>query len=161
MASYQNLWQIFTFFLWSEFFQDKYGGYNQMEGAYITGSFYDCSLVLTPLAGILTVSRFLNYSTRIHLKYTGYLWPTVLYLFQDYVGLRGIFLLASSILTVPVFGLLAFTYVPPLVSTILLGSTYSLFAVSIVPLYPSRPLVDLISIAWSHLRSTLLNIMLF
>lgn len=50
--------------------------------------------------------------------------------FQDYVGLRGIFAGACAILTLPVFGLLAFTFVPPLVSTIWLGVTYSFAAVS-------------------------------
>lgn len=51
--------------------------------------------------------------------------------FQDYVGLRGIFAVACAVLTLPVFGLLAFTYVPPLVSTIWLGVTYSFAAVSL------------------------------
>lgn len=53
-------------------------------------------------------------------------------LFQDYVGLRGIFALTCAVLTLPVFGLLAFSYVPPLVSTIWLGVTYSFAAVSLV-----------------------------
>lgn len=51
-------------------------------------------------------------------------------LVQDYVGLRGIFALACAVLTLPVFGLLAFSYAPPLVSTIWLGVTYSFAAVS-------------------------------
>lgn len=51
-------------------------------------------------------------------------------LLQDYVGLRGIFASACAVLTLPVFGLLAFSYVPPLVSTIWLGVTYSFAAVS-------------------------------
>lgn len=49
---------------------------------------------------------------------------------QDYVGLRGILASACAVLTLPVFGLLAFSYVPPLVSTIWLGVTYSFAAVS-------------------------------
>lgn len=53
-----------------------------------------------------------------------------LYLFQDYVGLRAVFFTASSVLTLFVFGLLAFTHVPPLVSTIILGVTYSCAGVS-------------------------------
>ena len=52
-------------------------------------------------------------------------------LFQDYVGLRGIFAVACAVFTLPVFGLLAFTFVPPLVSTIWLGITYSFAAVSL------------------------------
>lgn len=51
--------------------------------------------------------------------------------FQDYVGLRGVFAVACAVLTLPVFGLLAFTFVPPLVSTIWLGITYSFAAVSV------------------------------
>lgn len=50
-------------------------------------------------------------------------------MFQDYVGLRGIFAVVCAVLTLPVFGLLAFTFVPPLVSTIWLGVTYSFAAV--------------------------------
>lgn len=46
------------------------------------------------------------------------------------MGLRGIFAVACAVLTLPVFGLLAFTFVPPLVSTIWLGVTYSFAAVS-------------------------------
>lgn len=51
------------------------------------------------------------------------------YVFQDYVGLRGVFAVVCAFLTLPVFGLLAFTFVPPLVSTIWLGVTYSFAAV--------------------------------
>lgn len=53
------------------------------------------------------------------------------------MGLRGAFALACALLTLPVFGLLAFTFVAPLVSTIWLGVTYSFAAVS---LRRSRPL---------------------
>lgn len=49
----------------------------------------------------------------------------MLILFQDYVGMRGIFLVACSVLVLLAFGLLAFTCVPPLVSTIILGVAYS------------------------------------
>lgn len=49
----------------------------------------------------------------------------MLILFQDYVGMRGIFLVACSVLALLAFGLLAFTCVPPLVSTIILGVAYS------------------------------------
>lgn len=64
------------------------------------------------------------------------------------MGLRGIFAAACAVLTLPVFGLLAFTFVAPLVSTIWLGVTYSFAAVrkpyvllsSIRPRSPPRSL---------------------
>ncbi|MEQ2215555.1 hypothetical protein XENOCAPTIV_002593, partial [Xenoophorus captivus] len=52
----------------------------------------------------------------------------------DFVGLRGVFAVACAVFTLPVFGLLAFTFVPPLVSTIWLGVTYSFAAVSLIQL---------------------------
>lgn len=52
--------------------------------------------------------------------------------FQDIVGKRGILALLCCILTVPVFGLLGFSNVHPLVSTTWLGVTYS-FAAVIIP----------------------------
>ncbi|KAG2455571.1 major facilitator superfamily domain-containing protein 1 isoform X1 [Polypterus senegalus] len=94
----------------SKFIQDKYAGYSQKEAAYTVGAVYDSSLVLSATVGILI----------------------------DYVGLRGIFALGCAVLTLPVFGLLAFTFVPPLVSTIWLGVTYSFAAAS---MWPSIPLV--------------------
>ncbi|XP_033963992.1 lysosomal dipeptide transporter MFSD1 [Pseudochaenichthys georgianus] len=94
----------------SKFIQDKYDGYSQKEAAYIAGAVYDSALVLSASVGILI----------------------------DCVGLRGIFALACAIFTLPVFGLLAFTFVPPLVSTIWLGVTYSFAAAS---MWPSIPLV--------------------
>ncbi|KAL6095158.1 uncharacterized protein ACO6RY_16418 [Pungitius sinensis] len=94
----------------SKFIQDKYDGYSQKEAAYVAGAVYDSSLVLSACVGILI----------------------------DYVGLRGVFALACALLTLPVFGLLAFTFVAPLVSTIWLGITYSFAAAS---MWPSIPLV--------------------
>ncbi|KAG7492067.1 hypothetical protein MATL_G00010600 [Megalops atlanticus] len=94
----------------SKFIQDKYSGYSQKEAAYIAGAVYDSSLVLSATVGILI----------------------------DYVGLRGVFAVACAVLTLPVFALLAFTFVPPLVSTIWLGVTYSFAAAS---MWPSIPLV--------------------
>uniref|UniRef100_A0A3Q3C6Y6 Lysosomal dipeptide transporter MFSD1 n=1 Tax=Haplochromis burtoni TaxID=8153 RepID=A0A3Q3C6Y6_HAPBU len=94
----------------SKFIQDKYSYYSQKEAAYIAGAVYDSSLVLSASVGILI----------------------------DYVGLRGVFAVACAVLTLPVFGLLAFTFVPPLVSTIWLGVTYSFAAAS---MWPSIPLV--------------------
>ncbi|XP_015283617.1 PREDICTED: major facilitator superfamily domain-containing protein 1-like [Gekko japonicus] len=57
---------------------------------------------------------------------------------EDYVGLRGVFAVGCAVLTLPVFALLAFTFVPPLVSTVWLGITYSFAAAS---MWPSIPLV--------------------
>lgn len=94
----------------SKFIQDKYTGYSQREAAYIAGAVYDSSLVLSAAVGILI----------------------------DYVGLRGIFAVLCAVMTLPVFALLAFTFVPPLVSTIWLGITYSFAAAS---MWPTIPLV--------------------
>uniref|UniRef100_A0A3B3XBM0 Lysosomal dipeptide transporter MFSD1 n=1 Tax=Poecilia mexicana TaxID=48701 RepID=A0A3B3XBM0_9TELE len=94
----------------SKFIQDKYSDYSQKEAAYVAGAVYDSSLVLSAGVGILI----------------------------DYVGLRGVFAVACAVFTLPVFGLLAFTFVPPLVSTIWLGVTYSFAAAS---MWPSIPLV--------------------
>ncbi|MED6267180.1 hypothetical protein CHARACLAT_009417 [Characodon lateralis] len=94
----------------SKFIQDKYSDYSQKEAAYVAGAVYDSSLVLSAIVGILI----------------------------DYVGLRGVFAVACAVFTLPVFGLLAFTFVPPLVSTIWLGVTYSFAASS---MWPSIPLV--------------------
>ncbi|KAM9372522.1 lysosomal dipeptide transporter MFSD1-like [Phaethornis superciliosus] len=94
----------------SKFIQDKYSGYSQQAAAYVAGAVYDSSLVLSAAVGILI----------------------------DYVGLRGFFAVGCAALTLPVFTLLAFTFVPPLVSTIWLGITYSFAAAS---MWPSIPLV--------------------
>ncbi|XP_032896238.1 major facilitator superfamily domain-containing protein 1-like isoform X2 [Amblyraja radiata] len=89
----------------SKFVQDKYPGYSQQEASYITGAVFDTSLILLPIAGILI----------------------------DHVGLRGVFVTTCAVLTVPVFALLAFTFVPPLVSMIWLGVTYSFAAAALWP----------------------------
>ncbi|XP_010130982.1 PREDICTED: major facilitator superfamily domain-containing protein 1-like, partial [Buceros rhinoceros silvestris] len=94
----------------SKFIQDKYSGYSQQAAAYVAGAVYDSSLILSAAAGILI----------------------------DYIGLRGVFAAGCTVLTLPVFALLAFTAVPPLVSTIWLGITYSFAAAS---MWPSIPLV--------------------
>ncbi|XP_072916536.1 lysosomal dipeptide transporter MFSD1-like isoform X1 [Hemitrygon akajei] len=94
----------------TKFIQDKYSRYSHQEASYITGAVFDTSMLLLPIAGILI----------------------------DYIGLRGIFVSMCAVLTVPVFALLAFTFVPPLVSMIWLGVTYS-FAVA--SLWPSIILV--------------------
>ncbi|XP_063286677.1 major facilitator superfamily domain-containing protein 1-like [Pelobates fuscus] len=94
----------------SKFIQDKYEGYDQKTAAYVAGAVYDSSLVLSAAVGILI----------------------------DYVGMRGVLAALCAILTLPVFALLAFTFVPPLVSTLWLGVTYSFAAAS---MWPSIPLV--------------------
>ncbi|XP_077305308.1 lysosomal dipeptide transporter MFSD1-like [Lithobates pipiens] len=94
----------------SKFIQDKYPGYDQQTASYIAGAVYDSSLVLSAVVGILI----------------------------DYVGMRGIMAVLCAVFTLPVFALLAFTFVPPLVSTLWLGVTYSFAAAS---MWPSIPLV--------------------
>ncbi|XP_015215360.2 lysosomal dipeptide transporter MFSD1 [Lepisosteus oculatus] len=94
----------------SKFIQDKYSTYSQKEASYIAGAVYDSSLVLSAAVGILI----------------------------DHIGLRGVFAVGCAVLTLPVFALLAFTFVPPLVSTVWLGITYSFAAAS---MWPSIPLV--------------------
>uniref|UniRef100_A0A3Q3VM17 Lysosomal dipeptide transporter MFSD1 n=1 Tax=Mola mola TaxID=94237 RepID=A0A3Q3VM17_MOLML len=89
----------------SKFIQDKFSSYSQKEAVYTVGAIYDVALLFTAVVGIII----------------------------DNIGLRAIFTLVCAILTLPVFGLLAFTYVPPLVSTIWLGVTYSITAVSTWP----------------------------
>ncbi|CAH2307674.1 major facilitator superfamily domain-containing 1-like isoform X3, partial [Pelobates cultripes] len=88
----------------SKFIQDKYEGYDQKTAAYIAGAVYDSSLVLSAAVGILI----------------------------DYVGMRGVLAVLCAVLTLPVFALLAFTFVPPLVSTLWLGVTYSFAAVTYI-----------------------------
>ncbi|KAM8961474.1 lysosomal dipeptide transporter MFSD1-like isoform 1-T1 [Pelodytes ibericus] len=94
----------------SKFIQDKYDGYDQQTAAYIAGAVYDSSLVLSAAVGILI----------------------------DYIGMRGVLAVLCAFFTLPVFALLAFTFVPPLVSTLWLGITYSFAAAS---MWPSIPLV--------------------
>ncbi|XP_073491295.1 lysosomal dipeptide transporter MFSD1-like [Aquarana catesbeiana] len=89
----------------SKFIQDKYPGYDQQTASYIAGAVYDSSLVLSAIVGILI----------------------------DYVGMRGIMAVLCAVFTLPVFALLAFTFVPPLVSTLWLGVTYSFAAASMWP----------------------------
>ncbi|XP_062915202.1 major facilitator superfamily domain-containing protein 1-like isoform X2 [Mobula hypostoma] len=94
----------------TKFAQDKYSRYSLQEASYIAGAVFDTSMLLLPIAGMLI----------------------------DYIGLRGILVSLCAVLTVPVFALLAFTFVPALVLMIWLGVTYS-FAVA--SLWPSIILV--------------------
>ncbi|XP_033628310.1 major facilitator superfamily domain-containing protein 1-like [Asterias rubens] len=95
----------------SKFIRDKYG-YSEDSPipGYLAGAVYDVSLVLSPFLGALI----------------------------DIIGMRGLLALTCALATIPVFGLLAFTTVFPLVSTLWLGVTYSFAAAS---LWPSIPLV--------------------
>jgi len=93
----------------AKFIQDKYK-IEAKTSSYYAGAVYDVSMVLSPfLGGII-----------------------------DYVGYRGFLCSACALLTIPVFGILAFTNVPPLVATLWLGVTYSIAAAS---MWPSIPLV--------------------
>uniref|UniRef100_A0A8C5WLC3 Lysosomal dipeptide transporter MFSD1 n=1 Tax=Leptobrachium leishanense TaxID=445787 RepID=A0A8C5WLC3_9ANUR len=92
----------------SKFIQDKYDGYDQKTAGYIAGAVFDCALVLSAAVGILI----------------------------DYIGMRGVLIFLCSVLTLPVFALLAFTNVPPLVSTLWLGVTYSFAVASMRPSIP-------------------------
>lgn len=93
----------------SKFIGDKYG-FDDNTSAYIAGAVYDVSLLLSPFLGG----------------------------FIDIFGKRGILCIVCSALTLPVFGLLAFSKVHPLISTIWLGIMYSIAAAS---MWPSIPLV--------------------
>jgi len=93
----------------SKFIEDKYG-YSKKTSSYMAGSVYDVSMVLSPFLGAII----------------------------DRIGLRGVLASSCAILTIPVFGLLAFTHVHPLISTLWLGITYSFAASS---MWPSIPLV--------------------
>lgn len=57
---------------------------------------------------------------------------------QDIIGKRGYLAVLCAILTLPVFGILAFTTWYPLIATLWLGITYSFAASST---WPSIPLV--------------------
>jgi MFS family permease len=93
----------------SKFIQDKYD-FSKKTSSYISGSVYDISMLLSPfLGGII-----------------------------DIFGKRGYLALSCAVVTIPVFGLLAFSQVHPLVSTLWLGFTYSFAAAS---MWPSIPLV--------------------
>ncbi|ELU06449.1 hypothetical protein CAPTEDRAFT_21878 [Capitella teleta] len=93
----------------SKFIQDKYH-YDSKTSAYMAGAVYDISMVLSPFLGFII----------------------------DRIGMRGYLASGCALLTIPVFGLLAFSNVHPLVSTLWLGVTYSFAASS---MWPTIPLV--------------------
>ncbi|XP_078362770.1 lysosomal dipeptide transporter MFSD1-like [Oculina patagonica] len=85
--------------------------FTKKESSYIAGSVYMVSMIFGPTMG----------------------------LFVDKFGRRGILIFLCAILTIPVYGFLAFApNVHPLVPTIWLGFTYSIAAAS---LWPSFPLI--------------------
>ncbi|XP_054624053.1 major facilitator superfamily domain-containing protein 1-like isoform X2 [Dunckerocampus dactyliophorus] len=104
----------------SKFIQDKYTDYTQEEAGYIAGAVYDSSLVLSAIVGILI----------------------------DHVGMRGIFAMSCAVLALPVFALLAFTFIPPLVCTIWLGVLYPCVSVSMWTCIPLVVPQATIGTAW-------------
>ncbi|KAL4236732.1 hypothetical protein ACF0H5_005116 [Mactra antiquata] len=72
------------------------------RSAYISSAVYDVPMVISPFLG----------------------------LFVDKFGCRGFLLILSTISIIPVFGLLAFTLIHPLITTVWLGFSYSLIAAS-------------------------------
>ncbi|XP_041359016.1 major facilitator superfamily domain-containing protein 1-like isoform X2 [Gigantopelta aegis] len=93
----------------SKFIQYKYG-FDDKTSSYIAGAVYDVSLVLSPFLGA----------------------------FIDIVGKRGYLASFCALMTIPVFGILAFSNVYPAVATVWLGITYSVAAAS---MWPTIPLV--------------------
>ncbi|XP_013401779.1 major facilitator superfamily domain-containing protein 1 [Lingula anatina] len=93
----------------SDFIESKYD-IQPPTSSYLAGAVYDVSMVLSPFLGGMI----------------------------DVIGKRGYLAVLCCLLTIPVFGLLAFTYVYPLVATLWLGITYSFAAAS---MWPSIPLV--------------------
>ncbi|XP_053394258.1 major facilitator superfamily domain-containing protein 1-like [Mercenaria mercenaria] len=93
----------------SKFIAKKYG-FSDQTSSYISGSVYDVSMILSPfLGGVIDVR-----------------------------GKRGYLAIGCALFTIPVFGLLAFSHVYPLIPTLWLGITYSIAAAS---MWPSIPLV--------------------
>ncbi|XP_071039027.1 lysosomal dipeptide transporter MFSD1 [Parasteatoda tepidariorum] len=93
----------------SKFIVDKYH-YDDNVAAYMAGAIYDVSLVMSPFLGGLI----------------------------DVFGKRGVLCVVCATLTIPVFGLLAFSQAHPLIATIWFGVTYSVAAAC---MWPSIPLV--------------------
>lgn len=101
---------VFPFVADSTKFIIKKYGFDKRTAGYISGSVYDVSMLLSPfLGGVI-----------------------------DIIGKRGYLALSCSLATIPVFGILAFTHVYPVVATLWLGITYSFAAAS---MWPSIPLV--------------------
>lgn len=117
----------------SKFILDKFSGYNQQEAANVAGTIYISALFFTTVAGSLIVRIQTCLPLWIIMSGGAHLWAQPLCSFQDFVGLRGIILLACTILTLPVSFILAFTNIYPLISTIWLGVAYSFVAVSLDP----------------------------
>lgn len=117
----------------SKFILDKFSGYSQEEAANVAGAIYISAIVFTIVAGSLIVRIQTCLPLWIIMSGGTHFLTLPLRSFQDFVGLRGIILLACAILTLPVSAILAFTNIPPLISTIWLGLAYSFVAVSLDP----------------------------
>uniref|UniRef100_A0A1I8FB20 Lysosomal dipeptide transporter MFSD1 n=1 Tax=Macrostomum lignano TaxID=282301 RepID=A0A1I8FB20_9PLAT len=92
---------------------------------------------------VADASQFINQKYSLDDKVSAYITGAVYdvsMLLSPFLGglIRGYLALLCALLTIPVFGLLAFTTVYPLVSTLWLGVTYSFAAAS---MWPSLPLV--------------------
>ncbi|CAC5422770.1 unnamed protein product [Mytilus coruscus] len=143
-----------------EKYKDKYE-FSKRTSSILAGAVYDVSMVLSPfLGGLIYWDCIIRQEFGIHrVRFTkgiftktlkGKNWTSIfswngqetgifrVRFTQDVIGMRGVLALTCALLTIPVFGILAFTYVYPLVATLWLGITYSFAAAS---MWPSIPLV--------------------
>ncbi|XP_060063507.1 major facilitator superfamily domain-containing protein 1-like [Ylistrum balloti] len=89
----------------SKYIQDRYG-YSKTTASYYNGAVYDVSVLISPLAGIIL--RKMN--------------------------VTGIVMSCCAALTIPVFPLLSFCpQIHPLILTVFLGITYTVFAICLWP----------------------------
>ncbi|XP_033733241.1 major facilitator superfamily domain-containing protein 1-like [Pecten maximus] len=89
----------------SKYIQDRYG-YSKTTASYYSGAVYDVSVLISPVAGIILRK----------------------------INVTGIVMSCCAVLTVPVFPL--FSYCPeihPLILTVYLGITYTVFAICLWP----------------------------
>ncbi|XP_063399229.1 major facilitator superfamily domain-containing protein 1-like [Mytilus trossulus] len=93
----------------SLFVHQKYG-YSPRMSSIIVGVVYDLSIVLVPIIGMII----------------------------DRIGKRGIMMLICSFMMIPVYTVLAFTHIHPVIVTAWLGITY---AVASAVIWPSIPIV--------------------
>ncbi|VDI75445.1 Hypothetical predicted protein, partial [Mytilus galloprovincialis] len=93
----------------SLFVHQKYG-YSPRMSSIIVGVVYDLSIVLVPIIGMII----------------------------DRIGKRGIMMLVCSFMMIPVYAVLAFTHIHPVIVTAWLGITYS---VASAVIWPSIPIV--------------------
>ncbi|XP_069124629.1 lysosomal dipeptide transporter MFSD1-like isoform X3 [Argopecten irradians] len=89
----------------SKYIQDRYG-YSKTTSSYFNGAVYDVSVLISPLAGILLRK----------------------------INITGIVMSCCAILTVPIFPLFSFCPgIHPLILTVYLGITYTIFAICLWP----------------------------